>query len=163
MNVGVQTKSKRLRWGRIMRARLLFKDWNHDNRRPLLVREICSFLREKEKWQGIWCYMTSNKGFGSVLSAMGSTDRCFTERDILSALRPVVNTQNIQGYMFTYHIWLWSDSLEFYSPNNDTTGQILHIHIMVSKSENLLLSSVVLMCFYTSEYTEKTFQVQLSP
>lgn len=51
-----------------MRARLLFKDWNHDNRRPLLVREIsCAFLRQKEKAKGgcaaIMLCMMLNKGF----------------------------------------------------------------------------------------------------
>lgn len=49
--LGVHSKSMKLHWGRIMTARLLFKDWHHDNSRPMLVRWICAFLRERERQQ----------------------------------------------------------------------------------------------------------------
>lgn len=60
-------KSKRLRWGRIMRWRLLFKDWSHDNRRPRLLSEICwaFFKREEEKAEGVYAaIMCSLQGYG---------------------------------------------------------------------------------------------------
>lgn len=67
LDVGVQSKSTRLRWCRIMRVWLLFKDWNHDNRRSLLVREISfAFLRQKGRQRGVCTVMRCmilNKGF----------------------------------------------------------------------------------------------------